>query len=159
MTEGKYETVNEETGEITEEVPNEERIEVAPQQQEIIPPGHQRAADGAIMQTTAHTAGNFVDMLEDGQYSADVQKALQGVAAQMEAITNATGTKTKGRVTMVFDLEREGEHFQIRAKVTTKPPELPRPKTVAWTDHRGNFTRFPPGQAQMFGTRPVRNPT
>lgn len=163
MNEGKYQTVDESMDEATGEI-LEGESEFADDQprypatgQEIIPPGHERAADGAIMQTVAHTGGNFIDMLEDGAFSQDVHRQLRQVSEQMTAITNATGTKTKGRVTLTIDLEKEGEHFAIRAKVAAKPPELPRPKSIVWSDERGNFTRFPPQQAQMFGMRPARN--
>lgn len=158
MENGKYEVVDETTGEITDEEPQAEaqpRYQTAAQ--EIVPEGYNRAADGAVMRTEAHTAGHFVDMLEDGAFSQEVHRQLKDVAAQMAAITNATGGKTKGRVTLVIDLEKEGEHFGIRGKVTAKAPELPRPKSIVWAEPGGNFTRFPPNQAQMFGVRPVRN--
>lgn len=171
MDNGKYETVDEETGEIiegaAEEIAPQPRYETAPEQPpfestpvsrgEIIPPGHDRSADGALMRTVAHTGGNFVDMLEDGQFSREVHDKLAEVAAQMSAITNATGRKTKGRITLTFDLEKEGEHFTIQGKIASKMPELPRPKSIVWNDDGGNFTRFPPQQTQMFGLRPARN--
>lgn len=131
----------------------------APSGQDIIPEGYDRAADGALMRSTAATGGQFIDLLEDGAYSRQVQNELRKVAAQMAAISDMTGNKTKGKVTLTLDLEKEGEHFSVRAKVVAKAPEMPRPKSVVWQDQGGNFTRFPPGQAQMFGTRPVRNPT
>lgn len=128
----------------------------APLHQEIIPDGYDRAADGAVMRTTANTGGQFIDLLEDGQFSADVQMALRRVAAQMTAITDMTHGKSKGRVTLTLDLEKEGETFSVRAKVTEKAPELPRPKSVVWQEPGGGaFTRFPPNQTQMFGMRPA----
>lgn len=170
MDTGKYETVDETTGEIFDGPEDEEEFEAQPQPQpqpryeqaariaqEIVPEGYHRAADGAVMQTVAHTAGNFLDMLEDGAFSQEVHKNLRQVADQMAAITSMTGNKTKGKVTLVIDLEKEGEHFSIRGKVTAKAPELPRPKSIVWSDEGGRFTRFPPNQAQMFGTRSVRN--
>lgn len=61
-------------------------------------------------------------------------------------------------MTLTIDLEKEGEHFSMRGKVAVKAPELPRPKSVVWSDpNTGNFTRFPPNQTQMFGMRPARN--
>jgi hypothetical protein len=168
MDTGKYETFDQDTGEIIDQPEREAPQEPAQEQPrgryetatgtEIIPPGHDRAADGQIMRTEAHTAGNFLDMLEDGNFSHEVHRQLKDVAARMASITNATGNKTKGKVTLVIDLEKEGEHLSIRGKVTAKAPELPRPKTIVWDDENtGRFTRFPPQQTQMFGMRPVRN--
>lgn len=174
MDSRKYETVDDDTGEIIEapappfepepepEAEVRERYETAPEPesrgQEIIPPGHEYAADGAIMMTQARTAGNFVDMLEDGRLSRDIAAHLRGLQQQMAHVHDATGRKAKGKLVVTIDLEKEGEHFDARAKFTVKAPEVPRPKTVMWSDPTtGNFTRFPPGQAQMFGTRPVRN--
>ncbi len=127
-----------------------------PETGEIIEAGQERVATGEIVQTTAHTAGMMIDMLEDGQYSADVQAALQRVAATMTDITNATGNRTKGRVTLTIDLTKEGEAFTIQAKVAEKTPEIPRPRSIMWTNEAGAFTRFPPNQTQMFGGRAVR---
>lgn len=131
-----------------------------PAGQAIIPEGHDQAADGSVMRTTAHTGGQFIDFMENGRFSGDVQMALRKVAADMATVHDMTGKKAKGRVTLVIDLEKEGEHMSVMGKITHKSPELPRPKSVVWQDPGGNFTRFPPNQTQMFGLRPaVRNPS
>lgn len=129
----------------------------SPPQQEILPPGFDRAADQQIIQTTAHTAGSFVDMLEDGRLSHDLHGALAQVQDALTIEADRTGKKAKGQIVLTIDLDKEGEMYGARAKFKIKVPEAPRPKSVMWDDGAGNFTRFPPNQTQMFGTRQVRS--
>src|SRR5687767_3827911 len=123
------ETIDPRTGEIT-------RAEITTDNPRI---GSQRAANGDIVPTVAHTAGGFVDLMEDGAYSEEVHEKLRQLAAQMTDISNATGQKTSGKVTLEIFLSKEGDAFQIRGEVKVKSPELPRPKSVMWSDDSGNF--------------------
>lgn len=125
--------------------------ETPPMQRANVPADHERAADGQVMKTVSHTAGEFLDMLEDGGFSEQVEQKLAEVCKRMTEITNQTGTKTKGKVTLVIDLSKDSEHFNIHGTVTAKMPELPRPKSVLWATEAGGFSRFPPNQTQMFG--------
>lgn len=119
----------------------------------------ERAADGAVMTPIAVSGGNALDLLEDGMLSADFYDQLQELGWKMAHINDATGQKAKGRITLVLDLEKEGEAFGITGKTTVKAPEMPRPKSVMWQTESGEFSRFPPNQSQLFGTRStaVRN--
>lgn len=129
------------TGEITDKLPQRER-----------------AADGQIVPQTALTGGAFIDLLEDGQFSQDIHAHLQELAAALTDISQATGNKAKGKVTLTIDLSKDGEAFTLQGKIAVKMPELPRPKSIMWTDERNQFCRFPPNQVQMFGVgRPLRN--
>ena len=120
---------------------------------EVLPGGRERVATGEIAQTIAHSAGNFIDMLEDGDFSADVLAELQNVARAMSQITNNTGAKSKGQVVLTIDLAKEGDALTIQTKVKAKMPELPRPKSIMWQDDAGAFSRFPPQQTGMFNPR------
>ena len=138
----------------------QQSVDSAPSQGEIteaMPRGS--ALDGNIMPAAAVSAGMFVDLLEDGEFSADAYREVRALAQQMTDISRATGGKTKGRVTLTIDLTKDGEAFTVQGKVAVKAPELPRPKSIMWTDDQGAFTRFPPNQTQMFGISraPLRN--
>lgn len=115
-----------------------------------------RAADGHIVPGPCRTAGLFIDMLEDGDFSAEVHEKLRDLAADMDTIANATQAKAKGKLILTIDLEKDGEAFRISGNIKVKAPELPRRRSIAWRDEHGDFTRFPPNQTQMFG-RPVRS--
>lgn len=115
------------------------------------------AADGQIIPAPARSAGNFIDLLEDGDFSADVHAQLQELAQQMRAVANSAGGKAKGGVTIKLELELEGDAFKIRGDVKVKAPDLPRRRSILWTDDQDNFCRFPPQQTQMFGARPIRS--
>lgn len=56
-----------------------------------------------------------------------------------------------------IDMTKEDSVFKIASAFKATKPELPRQKSVLWTTDRNEFSRFPPGQNQLFGLRPVRN--
>jgi hypothetical protein len=113
------------------------------------------AANGDRLPQIAATAGNFIDMLEDGQFSADINNQLQEMAAAMEDIAQFNGGKSKGKLVITIDLTKEDSVFKIASAFKATKPELPRPKSVLWTTDRNEFSRFPPGQNQLFGLRPA----
>jgi len=152
------EEYDEETGELPpREEPQQALPPPPPERGEVLPPGYERAADQQIVQTVAHTGGSFVDMLEDGRLSHDLHRKLAEIQDALTLEAERTGKKAKGQLVLTVDLDKEGEMYGARAKIKIKVPEAPRPKSVMWDDGGGNFTRFPPNQSQMFGTRQVRN--
>lgn len=112
------------------------------------------AADGSPIPTAAFTGGQFIDQLEAGQFSQDLHRALGDLAADMTDM-HAIGQKTKGKITITIDLTKEDDAFRIASKFDVKAPKMPRPKTIMWSDEHNRFTRFPPGQNQLFGDRNV----
>lgn len=114
-------------------------------------PQPERAATGEIVPSSARSAGAFVDLLEDGQFSMDAHQEVRELMSAMTDISNATGQKVKGKVTITIDLTKDGEAFTVQGKVVTKAPDMPRPKSILWADDSGNPCRFPPNQVQMFG--------
>lgn len=130
------------TGEITDEEPR--------------PLTHEQAVDGLPVPSVARNAGEFMNQIEDGQFSADMHQELMELAAMMNDQSSMfPGKKIKGKLTVVVDMEKEDQMFKVGAKFTVKKPEMPRPKSVFWTDQRNQFSRFPPNQHQMFGVRPA----
>lgn len=119
------------------------------------PPLGRSAADGAPVPAAALTGGQFLDALEEGQFSNDLHVALKDLAAEMQDIGNATGQKTKGKVQITIDLSREDNAFRIAADMKVTKPKIPRPRSIMWTDEHNRFTRFPPNQGQFFGVRSV----
>ena len=112
-----------------------------------------KAADGALLTPPSRSAGSFIDLLEDGDFSAEAYEQLKDLAAQIRTISEATNAKAKGKAVLTIDLEYEGEAFKIRGDIKIKAPDLPRRKSIAWLDSSGDFTRFPPNQMQMFGRK------
>jgi hypothetical protein len=107
----------------------------------------------------ANNAGDFINMIEDGQFSAELNRDLAELAATMHDHASATNKKAKGKVTIVIDLETEvissGTMFKAVASHKVKAPEMKRRATVLFTDEFNRFTRTPPRQGQIFGVREV----
>jgi hypothetical protein len=114
-----------------------------------------RAADGGIVPAAATTAGQFLDLVGDGEFSAEVHAALRNLAAEMQDQFRASGKPTKGKVVVSFDFEFEDRMFKIKPDVKVTLPKQPRSRSIMFADEHNRFTRFPPGQAQMFGVRSV----
>jgi hypothetical protein len=118
-----------------------------------------RAADGGRIVGAANTAGDFLNMIEDGQFSADLHRDLADLAATMSDHSVATGKKAKGKVTIVIDLSTEqiagGAVFMAQGKYAIKAPEEKRKPTMLFTNENNQFTRTQPRQGQFFGVRDV----
>lgn len=113
------------------------------------------AADGGQVKGAANNAGDFINMIEDGQFAADLHREMAELAAKMTDLCAATGKKQKGRVTIQVDLTTEGPVFMAVGKYTIKAPEEKRKPTVLFTDEGNHFTRSQPRQRQFFGVREV----
>lgn len=110
------------------------------------------AADGKTLVPAASTFGQFIAMLEDGQFDADVQCDLKELAAKMQDEAEASGT-AKGKLTVTIDFKLENAMFVIAAKHKMAFPEPKRPKSVAWTTEDNRFTPNKPYQGALFGVR------
>lgn len=117
-----------------------------------------RAPGGGVIPAPAATAGQFIDLLEDGQLTYEMQQELQQLAQQVRGVARATNGKAKGKLVLTVTLatEGDGEAFHIQGAFKATAPELPRRRSIMWQDDSGAFTRFPPNQAQMFGSAPIR---
>jgi|JI10StandDraft_1071094.scaffolds.fasta_scaffold526518_2 hypothetical protein len=111
------------------------------------------ALDGRAIPATSLTAGQFLDVLEEGNFSADLYKEITDLAAAMNDIGERTGQKVKGQIQITLDLTKEDSAFRVASKFKVKKPEDPRPRSIVWTDEHNRFTRFPPNQGQFFGVR------
>jgi hypothetical protein len=132
------------------------------QDQDQIPESQQLdrfAADGGRIVGAANNAGDFINMLEDGQFSADLNRDLADLAATMSDMALATGKKQRGKVTITIDFTHEsvanGAMFLATAKHVVKAPEEKRRASVLFTDENNRFTRTQPRHGQFFGIRTV----
>lgn len=120
-----------------------------------------QAADGGRIAGAANNAGDFINMIEDGQLSADLHRELADLAAVMSDLATVTGQKQKGRVTVTIDLVTEtiagGAVFKAAAKYAVKRPEEKRKQTLLFTDEHNQFTRTQPRHGQFFGVREVQS--
>lgn len=158
MDDPKYQTVPEEELERSDPVTGEvlSDDQPPPQATSIRPaPTLDRAADGAVLAPPSMSAGTLLDLIEDGQFSREAYDELRelGEALRLHA---ANGQKAKGKATITLEFEQEGEAIHVRGDIKVKKPELPRRKSIVWTDDNGDFCRFPPRQAQLFGGRTPR---
>lgn len=112
------------------------------------------AADGRPLRHAASTFGQFIAMLEDGQFDADVAMDLKNMAAGLQDIAAAQGA-AKGKLTVEIDFKVENGMFIIAGKHKIKMPEHVRAKSVAWTTDDNRFTPHKPNQGQLFGVRDV----
>lgn len=117
---------------------------------EVLPP----AADGRALRPAASTFGQFIGILEDGQFDADVALALKEMAAGLQDVASTQGT-AKGKLTVEIDFKVDNGMFVIAAKHKVKMPEEVRPRSVAWTTEDNRFTPHKPNQGQLFGVRDV----
>lgn len=111
------------------------------------------ATDGNMIPAAAETTGQFIDLLEDGQFSADAQRQIQSLGLEMLELARLTTNKQKGKVVITIDMECEDRAFKITSDLKVTRPKVKRPRSHLWTDDHGRFTRFPSGQNQMFGVR------
>lgn len=118
-----------------------------------------RAADGGLVRGAANNAGDFLNMLEDGQLGADLHRDIGKLAETMNDMCIATGKKQKGRVTITIDLMTDqisgGSMFMATGKYAVKAPEEKRKPTMLFTDDRNQFTRSQPRHGQFFGVRDI----
>lgn len=125
----------------------------------IDPENPPRAADGGRVMPAASTLGEFVNILEDGQFSADVYEDLKQLAADMHATALQSGGKAKGELTIKLKFTMEGAVFYIAPTHLVKAEEPKRPRTPMWTTEDNRFTPNRPHQGQLFGMRDVSGST
>lgn len=117
-------------------------------------PGPERAADGGVLSRPARTFGEFVRMINDGQFDSDVMHDLQNAAADLQDMAAAQGGKAKGKLTITVDIEVEGDQSEciiyLRGAHKIAIPTQKRSRSVVWTDEHNNFTANKPRQGQLF---------
>jgi len=116
-----------------------------------------RALDGQPLAKTANSFADFIRMVENGQFDADVQYELKEAAETMENLILDGAKKVKTTLTVQIEISREAgkQFYEIGAKFKVKTPEQPRQKSVAWLTDNNVFTPNQPQQKQMFGVREV----
>lgn len=114
------------------------------------------AADGGRLHPTAHTLADFVRMVEDGQFDADVTHDMREMAVELENMFMAQGGKLKATITLKFELTREIDgYYLIAGTHSIKLPKVNRKRSLAWLTQDNLFTPQMPNQGQFFGVRDV----
>lgn len=114
------------------------------------------AADGSRLHPSATSLADFVRMLEDGQFDADVTYDLRELNTDMEEMFRAHGGKLKAALSIKIEMTREIDGFyMIAAKYDIKRPQEARPRSVAWLTDQNLFTPNKPNQGSLFGVRDV----
>jgi len=115
------------------------------------------AGDGFKVPMETRSAGNLIDQLEDGRFSAEVYHEAKQLGQFLGDRARMTERDAKGKLVIEIEMVAEagGETFKMQPKFTVKKPVVARQRSTAWQDDAGNFTRFPPNQMQMFDVRNV----
>jgi hypothetical protein len=113
------------------------------------------ALDGRPIPAAAATGGDIINMLEEGQFGVDVHQAMADLIAHLNDVSEANGGKAKGSLNIKIDIVKEDNALRIASNYTVKKPDMPRPRSIMWTDQQNNLTMFPPSQMQMFGMRSI----
>ncbi len=116
---------------------------------------HERAADGGVVPYAATSAGDIINMIEDGQFSAEIVHAVGELVATMTDMAAATGNKQKGSLTLKLDFATEGGPFTVKSGFKVTPPKEIRRPTLLFTDEHNRLSRTQPKQRQFFGVRQV----
>lgn len=128
------------------------QVEPAPTPKaEVIEP--ERAADGQPVPFAARDAGAFVNLLENGQFSADVVAALTALTTGMSELAENTGKRQKGSITLKISLQTDdsGEAFFVTPEFKVVAPKVPRRQTLMWQDEKGHMSPSQPRQRVFFG--------
>lgn len=130
----------------------------APQAEVIVP---ERAADGLPAPFAARDTGSLINLLEGGQFSADVIAALTALATGMTEIAQATGKRQKGVLTIKVNLQTDdtGEAFFVQGDFAVRAPRVERRKTLLWPDEKGHMSPSQPRQKVFFGVKGVGDDT
>lgn len=107
----------------------------------------------------ASTFAQFIQMLEDGDYHAELTTALQNINGALSDHALSFGGKPKGKLTLSVDFTLDNGVFEINADFNTKLPKAPRSRTVAWATQDNRFSPQNPRQMQLFGVRDVAAPS
>lgn len=120
---------------------------------EIVEP--ERAADGLPAPFAARDTGSLINLLEGGQFSADVIAAMTALATGMTEIAQATGKRQKGVLTIKVNLQTDdtGEAFFVQGDFAVRAPKVERRKTLLWPDDKGHMSPSQPRQKVFFGVR------
>ena len=122
---------------------------------EILPA--ERAADGALVPHAATNFGDFLNMMEGGQFAVDLRQESGEMLSRMQELADATGNKQKGSVTIKIDYSTEGgdSPFVVVGSYKLAPPKETRRRTPVWLDEQNRVMATPPKQGQFFGVRAV----
>ena len=114
------------------------------------------ASDGSRLHPSATSLADFVRMLEDGQFDADVTYDMRELNTDMEEMFRAHGGKLKATLNIKIEMTREIDGFyMIVVKYDIKCPQEARPRSVAWLTDQNLFTPNKPNQGSLFGVRDV----
>lgn len=99
----------------------------------------------------AKTFAQLVQFLEDGDLHKELSDKLQEIHNGLRDHALAFGGKPKGQLALKLDFKLDAGVFEIVASVSTKLPEAPRGRTVAWATETGHFSASNPRQLGLFG--------
>jgi hypothetical protein len=111
------------------------------------------AADGGRLHPTANSLADFLRMVEDGQFDADVMYDMRKMAEDLEDLFQAQGGKLKATINLKITLTREVDgYYLIQGEHKIAMPKVSRKRSIAWLTENNLFTPNQPKQASLFGT-------
>lgn len=120
-----------------------------------------RAADGGQRYPAARSLAEYIRMLEDGQFDADVAYDMKQLVTELEELAETTGQgRLKAKLTIQVEITRDPSGFYVSgATYNIKKPAQKRRQTVMWVTDDGAFTPNKPNQGNLFGNVRVVTPT
>ena len=118
-----------------------------------------RAADGAALRPAASTLGEFIRLIEDGDFDAECYDDLKEMQTDMHNCATAGNGIANGELTIKIKFKLEGAVFHIAAAHAIKTDKPKRPRSVMWCLPDGRFTPHKPYQGELFGVRDVSGST
>lgn len=99
----------------------------------------------------ARSFSQFIQMLDDGRFNAELTDALRQINAEMKNHAQIFGGKCRGALTLKVEFTFEKGYFEIAPSFDTKLPKVKRNPTIAWSTSGDEFTPENPKQMNLFG--------
>jgi hypothetical protein len=107
----------------------------------------------------AHSFGQFLAMLEDGQLQQELTDQLTEISAGLNDFVAENGGKPRAKLTLNIAFRLDGGVFTIEAEHKTTLPKAKRRASIAWSTPENRFTPMNPAQMNLFAPRSVDTET
>lgn len=115
------------------------------------------APDGNPLPKRSGHTSDVLRMLEDGEFDVEMSQKMRDLIHVMESHAHGNKGVAKGKLTITLDFALANGVFVLTPDFKVKEPVAKRAGTALFAAENGSLGRNPPGQAALFGVRPVRD--